>query len=109
MTVHAGKISFFILLSVCDLFLTHRLVQGSAGLVSEGNPIAHAWLACFGWLGLACFKSMIVVLVGACSKRLWQPPFAVATSFPDWNPFFRIRDYFAKFSEFLLIRRTAWV
>jgi Domain of unknown function (DUF5658) len=63
MTLHTGKILLFVLLNVCDLFLTHQLIHGSSGAVIEANPIAHATLACFGWAGLAFFKSAIVLLV----------------------------------------------
>jgi len=63
MTLHTGKILLFILLNGCDLFLTHRLIHSSYGAVSEGNPVAQAWLCYFGWTGLALFKSAIVLLV----------------------------------------------
>src|SRR5262249_49512615 len=61
--LHFGKLSLFALLSVADLFMTWQLVQGSDGQVYESNPIANAWLASFGWVGLSIYKILAMVLV----------------------------------------------
>jgi hypothetical protein len=47
----------FVVLSVVDLIQTWLLVDQGGGRVVEGNPVAGAWLADFGWRGLALFKA----------------------------------------------------
>ena len=49
------------ILSVTDLALTRALIQGSAGAVYEGNPLAALWLARFGWWGLVLFKAVSLI------------------------------------------------
>jgi hypothetical protein len=63
--LHPVKLILYILLSLLDLFLTYQLVQRSGGRFYEGNPIADAWLANYGWAGLALFKGLAVVLVAS--------------------------------------------
>jgi hypothetical protein len=62
---HSGKMLTYATLSFIDLYLTYTLVQNSGGLVYESNPIANAWLARYGWAGLAVFKLAAMLLV-AC-------------------------------------------
>jgi hypothetical protein len=50
------------LLSLLDLFLTWRLLQGNDGQVYESNPIASWWLDRYDWIGLVAFKGMTVLL-----------------------------------------------
>lgn len=52
----------FGLLSVTDLCLTWMLIRHSGGRVYESNPLAHAWLAGYGWHGLIGFKSATVLV-----------------------------------------------
>jgi hypothetical protein len=47
-----------------------RAIEGTAGAVIEVNPIADAFLAYFGWTGLALFKGIIVLLVSGLSVWL---------------------------------------
>src|SRR5262245_26725721 len=74
-TLHPGKLSVYTVLSISDLFLTHRLVQQSDGLFYESNPIANAWLSAYGWVGLAAFKigAMLLVAVMAAYISLRRP------------------------------------
>ena len=58
-----GKCALFVALGLADLALTSYLLQTSAGRVYEGNPVAHWWLAHWGWVGLAGFKLATVLLV----------------------------------------------
>ena len=58
-----GKFVLFAVLGLLDLLLTWYLLQGSPGRVYEANPVARLWLNRFGWLGLAAFKTSLVVLV----------------------------------------------
>lgn len=69
---HAMKMTAFCGLSTLDLFCTYRLIQLSGGQVYESNPIAHAWLALGGWMGLAFFKIVMVFIVIACSLYVGQ-------------------------------------
>src|SRR5438128_1911722 len=63
-TLHLGKLSVYIALSFADLFLTYTLLHKTDGAY-EGNPIANAWLAAYGWGGLAAFKVLAMLLVTA--------------------------------------------
>jgi hypothetical protein len=63
LTPHPGKQLLFALLSAADLVLTWWLLDHSGGLADEANPIARWWLLHYGWLGLACFKAALVLLV----------------------------------------------
>jgi len=45
------------------LCLTWYLIHNGAGSIYESNPIADAWLAAYGWLGLAFFKVLCVGMV----------------------------------------------
>jgi hypothetical protein len=63
-TLHSGKLLVYVTLSFADLYLTYSLVQRNHGIVYEFNPIANAWLASYGWAGLATFKITAVLLVG---------------------------------------------
>jgi hypothetical protein len=57
----------FAVLSLADLVLTWTLLRRTGGMIYETNPIASAWLANYGWLGLMVFKSMTVLLfASAC-------------------------------------------
>jgi hypothetical protein len=60
---HLGKQFLFALLSGTDLVLTWWLIGNTAGQVYEVNPIASWWLTRFGWIGLVCFKALIVLVV----------------------------------------------
>jgi hypothetical protein len=60
---HPVKQIMFVLLSLADLALTWWLLSSSAGGVYEANPLANWLLARHGWLGLAGFKTAMVVLV----------------------------------------------
>jgi hypothetical protein len=61
---HPGKLAAYATLSLLDLGLTYQLVQKTGGTVYEGNPIANAWLAAYGWKGLVLFKLLAMILVG---------------------------------------------
>jgi hypothetical protein len=61
--IHPCKLCLFAVLSVADLFMTWQLLQASDGQIYESNPLADAWLAMFGWAGLAIFKSLAMMLV----------------------------------------------
>jgi hypothetical protein len=65
--LHLCKLSLFALLSVADLFMTWQLVQGSDGHIYESNPVARAWLASYGWVGLAVFKGLAMLMVGGAA------------------------------------------
>lgn len=65
--IHSGKLLLFGLLSLADLILTMHLLQRPGGQVYESNPIANAWITSFGLVGLALYKSLMVVTVaGLC-------------------------------------------
>jgi hypothetical protein len=60
-----GKLGAFAALSVADLALTWHLLATGGGTVCENNPFAGAWLAAFGWAGLALYKTLAVSMVAA--------------------------------------------
>jgi hypothetical protein len=74
-TFHPAKLALFAVLSVADLFITWQLVQASGGNVYESNPVANAWLASFGWTGLAIFKALAMIMVAASAVyvSLYRP------------------------------------
>lgn len=61
--LHFRRLAFFAVLSFLDLVLTCQLVQGNGGVVYESNPVAGAWLATYGWVGLVIFKVGMVALI----------------------------------------------
>lgn len=63
---HPCKTLLFSFLSCADLYCTWRLIEGS-GHFYESNPVADAWLASYGWRGLAFFKFAAAILVVATS------------------------------------------
>jgi uncharacterized protein DUF5658 len=65
--LHPRKLSLFALLSVADLTMTWHLVQASGGHIYESNPIAGAWLASFGWLGLVAYKALAMAMVAGAA------------------------------------------
>jgi hypothetical protein len=69
-THHTGKLLAYVTLSFADLFLTYSLLQKTDGAVYEGNPIANAWLAAYGWAGLAAFKLVTMLLVAAVAAYI---------------------------------------
>jgi hypothetical protein len=69
-TTHPRKLLLFSLLSLADLVLTCRLLQGGGGQVYEGNPVADWWLAAFGWTGLVSFKILTVLLAGGLATAI---------------------------------------
>ena len=60
---HLGKQLLFAVLSGTDLVLTWWLIGNTDGQLYEANPIASWWLTRFGWIGLVCFKALIVLVV----------------------------------------------
>src|SRR5262249_5584973 len=66
-TLPLDMLLLFVVLSVADLVITFLLIKGAQGhiKVSEGNPIAGAWYANYGWPGMIIFKVGIIALVGA--------------------------------------------
>ena len=65
----------FSILSACDLFFTWLLLQWPNGKFQEGNPIASAWLHCYGWPGLIAYKSlMALTFLGACVFVAYSQP-----------------------------------
>jgi hypothetical protein len=76
--LHPRKLLLFAGLSLADLVLTWLLVRRSDGLVYEGNPVAGWWLEHHGWLGLAGFKSGLVLLVIGLSLLIsrYRPRFS---------------------------------
>ncbi len=54
----------FVLLSCADLALTCSLLRYSAGEVYEANGLAAEVLACYGQVGLAVFKVVLMLLAG---------------------------------------------
>jgi hypothetical protein len=72
-SIHPGKLALFVALSLADLWLTSRLVEGSE---CEVNPVAAALLDAYGWEGLTVFKVLVVaataalcVSISACRPR----------------------------------------
>lgn len=52
----------YVALSAADFILTFALLKLSDGIAYESNPIAAACLDQHGWLGLAAFKSALVLV-----------------------------------------------
>jgi hypothetical protein len=70
-----GLLLTLLLLSLADLFLTWRLIQGSDGQVLESNPLANWWLANYGWGGMAAFKlAMFLIIGGLAGLIAWRRP-----------------------------------
>jgi hypothetical protein len=67
----AVRLTLFAVLSLADLILTRLLLDSSHGLVYESNPIAHAWLISYGWVGLAFFKIALMLVVDAVAVFLY--------------------------------------
>src|SRR5262249_1583804 len=65
---------FFSLLSLADLSLTWLLIVKGAGRVRESNPVAHAWLAGYGWHGLAAFKATTMLIFALVVVVLMRRP-----------------------------------
>jgi hypothetical protein len=76
-TFHLGKLTVYVALSFADLFLTYTLLHKTDGAY-EGNPIANAWLAAYGWAGLAAFKlaAMLLVTAVAVYVSIYRPQIA---------------------------------
>jgi hypothetical protein len=76
-TFHLGKLAVYVALSFADLFLTYTLLHKTDGAY-EGNPIANAWLAAYGWAGLAAFKlvAMLLVTTVAVYVSIYRPQIA---------------------------------
>src|SRR6516162_2363051 len=72
---HVSKLVLFSLLSGADLWMTWRLLRQGGGLIYECNPVASAWLTCFGWAGLVAFKLAMVCFIGvlAIFISLYRP------------------------------------
>jgi hypothetical protein len=73
----------YIALSVVDFIFTFALIQLSDGAAYESNPLAAACLEGHGWLGLAAFKAVgVLVFVSTVAlltlRRRWVAA-AVAT------------------------------
>jgi hypothetical protein len=62
---HPRKQILFSLLSLADLGLTWFLIGQGGGQVYESNPLAGWCLVRHGWVGLACFKVAVVLVVFA--------------------------------------------
>ena len=62
---HPVRLILYTVLSLADLALTYALIQQGDGEVYESNPIAEAWLSSYGWTGLALYKLVIILIVGA--------------------------------------------
>lgn len=73
----------FAVLGVIDFIDTFVLIRQSDGHVYESNPLAATWLKDFGWKGLAVFKAITILIVGAIVllllKRSPRSAAAVAT------------------------------
>jgi len=75
---YAG-LAVFAVLSVTDYVQTYVLVQTTGGRVYESNPVAGAWLARYGWVGLAAFKAgAVAVVVGSVALLAARRPGAGA-------------------------------
>jgi hypothetical protein len=72
---HLWTLLLFVALSVADLGLTWLLIQGSSGAVYESNPVAGWSLQQGGWLGLAAFKVVQVIVVVGLGLFIarWRP------------------------------------
>jgi hypothetical protein len=64
-TFHPVRLTLYTVLSLADLALTYAMIQQGEGRVYESNPIAEAWLSSYGWIGLALYKMVIILIVGA--------------------------------------------
>jgi hypothetical protein len=64
-TTHPRKLILLAMLSLADLILTWFLLERGGGSAYERNPIAAWWLAEFGWVGLAGFKLMTLLVFAA--------------------------------------------
>ncbi len=62
--LYSRKLLLFSLLSAADFFFTWYLLRQGGGQVYESNPVANAWLATYGWVGLLIFKLSMVLLIG---------------------------------------------
>jgi hypothetical protein len=62
-TLPLGSLIIYAVLSATDLILTWILLNQSGGKIKEGNPIADAWLAAYGWAGLIVYKVLGLFLV----------------------------------------------
>lgn len=62
-TFPTWKLVIFALLSVGDFSMTYFLLSNQESGVYESNPVAEQTLAGYGWVGLALFKSAIVMSV----------------------------------------------
>ncbi|MCI0459576.1 MAG: DUF5658 family protein [Gemmataceae bacterium] len=63
--LHPRMTVLFVFLSCADLALTCCLLRFSGGEVYEANRIAAEVLACYGEVGLAVFKALVVLFAGA--------------------------------------------
>lgn len=73
--LHPCRLAVFALLGVADLGLTWKLIHSGHGHVYESNPVAGAWLECYGWTGLAVFKTLAMLLVGLSAVYVsWHRP-----------------------------------
>lgn len=59
----AGRLAFFLLLNLVDLFLSWRLMHGEGTSVYESNPLARKCLVAGGWWALIVYKLVIVGVV----------------------------------------------
>jgi hypothetical protein len=60
----------FGLLGMTDLVLTWWLLRRPAGEFYEANPVAHWWLARYGWVGLAALKASSILLVAVLTALI---------------------------------------
>jgi hypothetical protein len=61
---HSRTLALFNVLSAADFCLTWYLLRHGGGEVYESNPVADAWLATYGWIGLLIFKLCMVLFIG---------------------------------------------
>src|SRR5438105_5346392 len=61
--LHPYKLTLFLTLSVADLVLAWWLIVQTGNEIYESNPVAAWWLTRYGWVGLAVFKALAVLLV----------------------------------------------
>ncbi len=57
-------LGLFVALSAVDFLLTWYLLEHRGGSFYESNPVARWFLVRFGWVGLAGFKTAVVLVVG---------------------------------------------
>jgi hypothetical protein len=62
-SLHPWRLLLYLLASVADFAITCHLVVRTDGAIHESNPLASAWLSCFGWVGLAVFKGLATLQV----------------------------------------------